>query len=79
MAKQLKSSISKDDSESEQETLFMAAIEAKMMDLKFAKTVGKLMPTSAKVSSTRSVEVDKNYLASIVGIAKNKDNDSGPD
>ena len=54
----------------------MAAIEARMKDPKFAQNVGKLMPTRAKVSSSRSVEVDKNYLASIVGGAKNKDSDS---
>ena len=73
VAKQLNEKSSNNDSDSSQEKLFMAAIEAKLKDdPKFAKSVGALIPTKVNASATRSTTLDASYLAKIVGRAKNK-------
>ena len=73
VAKALKSSST--DSDSSQEKLFMAAVKAKMQDdPNFAASVGAMVPskTTANASGASVTEVSPDYLAKIIGRARNK-------
>src|SRR5210317_2245002 len=73
VAKALK--YSSTDSDSSQAKLFMAAVKAKMKeDPDFAASVGAMVPSKSKANASGAsvTEVSPDYLAKIIGRARNK-------